>query len=102
MGGSFALGVVGPTDAGQTEESHCPWMSSAPIAHWTTADNERLTIDATPSAAHMGGSGTGDSAQIADGVFGKHSGVLDAPHPVVAILHQSRCAAMNDVAVSAI
>jgi len=81
MGGSFALGVVGPTDAGQTEESHCPWMSSAPIAHWTTADNERLTIDATPPAAHMGGSDTGDSAQIADGVFGKHAGVLDAPHP---------------------
>jgi hypothetical protein len=53
MGGSFALCVVGSTDAGPTEESHCPWVSSAPIAQPTTADNERLAFDATPPPAYL-------------------------------------------------
>ena len=57
MGGSFALGVVGSTDAGPTEESHCPWVSSASIAQSTTADNEWLAFDATPLPAYLGDQG---------------------------------------------
>jgi hypothetical protein len=68
MGGSFALGVVGPTDAGPTEESHCPWVSSAPFTQSTTADNERLTFDGTPLPSHPGAWVTSGATQGRNGL----------------------------------
>ena len=57
MGGSFTVTIVGPTGAGRTEESHCPWVSSAPIARYTTADNETARTSRYATGGPVGRSG---------------------------------------------
>jgi hypothetical protein len=51
--------IVRPADAGRPEESHCPWVPSAPIGGGPPLTTKRLTPDATPPAVFRRSNGGG-------------------------------------------
>jgi hypothetical protein len=64
--------IVRPADAGQPEESHCPWVPSAPIGGGPPLTTKRLTPDATPTAVFRRSNGRNAGAKPALGVLRSH------------------------------